>query len=324
MKLSILASLGLSALALAAPTRTVEKRGTLAKRAASITDVPSTGYATENGGTTGGKGGSTTTVSSFAQFTAAVADDTARIVIVSGPITSTGNVKIGSNKSVIGKDSSAKLTGFTLTVKEKKNVIIRNLAISKVVGGDAVAIQLATNVWIDHLDLSSDRDHDKDYYDGLLDITHAGDFVTVSNTYFHDHWKCSLVGHSDNNAAEDTGHLRVTYHNNYWSNINSRGPSLRFGTGHIFNNYYENVSDGINTRDGAQVLVQNNVFVGSSKPLYSTDDGYAVANGNDFGTGSNAALAGTLTSVPYKVPTLLAASAVKAAVVGVAGNTLSF
>lgn len=81
------------------------------------------------------------------------------------------------------------LTGFTLTVKDVKNVIIRNIAVKKVVGGDAIAVQVASNVWIDHVDLSSDMDHDKDYYDGLLDLTHAADFITVSYTYFHDHWK---------------------------------------------------------------------------------------------------------------------------------------
>jgi pectate lyase len=115
----------------------------------------------------------------------------------------------------------------------------------------------------------------------------------------------------------------VLTRHSYWNNVNSRGPSIRFGTGHIFNNYYNAVSDGINTRDGAQVLVENNVFVGSKKPLYSTDSGYAVATGNDFGTGSNAAEAGTLTTVPYDY-TPVAASAVKAAVVGTAGNTLTF
>jgi pectate lyase len=46
-------------------------------------------------------------------------------------------------------------------------------------------------------------------------------------------------------GAEDTGKLRVTYYNNYWKNVNSRGPSLRFGTGHIFNSVYDNVGDGI-------------------------------------------------------------------------------
>lgn len=59
----------------------------------------------------------------------------------------------------------------------------------------------------------SDLAHDKDYYDGLIDITHASEWVTISNTYLHDHWKASLIGHSDNNAAQDTGHLHVTQHN---------------------------------------------------------------------------------------------------------------
>lgn len=109
----------------------------------------------------------------------------------------------------------------------------------------------------------------------------------------------------------------------YWYNINSRGPSIRFGTGHIYNSYYDTVTDGINTRDGAQVLVESNTFVDSSKPLYSTDDGYAVSNDNDFGDASNDAEAGTLTTVPYDY-TLLGSAAVKAAVVGTAGVTLSF
>lgn len=60
----------------------------------------------------------------------------------------------------------------------------------------------------------------------LLDITHACDFVTVSYNYLHDHWKGSLVGHSDSNSAEDKGHLLVTFHHNYFSNLNSRGPSF--------------------------------------------------------------------------------------------------
>lgn len=83
------------------------------------------------------------------------------------------------------------------------------------------------------------------------------------------------------------------------------------------------MNDGINTRDGAQVLVESNVFVGGDKPLYSTDDGYAVEHDNDFGDGSNEALPGNLNSVPYSY-SLLGSGNVKNAVVGVAGNTLSF
>ncbi|OGE55624.1 hypothetical protein PENARI_c004G08022 [Penicillium arizonense] len=313
---------GLSTLAVGAPTATNAKL--LGKRA-SINDA-ATGYASQNGGTTGGAGGTTTTVSSYAAFTAAVSGDSAKVVVVSGPITKTADqVRVGSNTSVIGKDSNAILTGFGLLVKEESNVIIRNLGVKKVLAdnGDAIGIQKSTNVWVDHCDVSSDQDHDKDYYDGLIDITHAADYVTVSNTFIHDHYKASLIGHSDSNSAEDTGHLHVTQNNNYWYNINSRAPSFRFGTGHIYNSYFLDVSDGINTRDGAQLLVESNTFSGSKKPLYSTDNGYAVAKDNDFGSGSNAAPTGTLTSVPYSY-TLVGSAKVKAAVVGTAGQTLTF
>ena len=98
---------------------------------------------------------------------------------------------------------------------------------------------------------------------------------------------------------------------------------IRFGTGHIYNSYYLDVSDGINTRDGAQLLVESNVFDGCKKPLYSTDDGYAIAKDNDFGDGENSAEAGSLTSVPYSY-TLLGSANVKAAVYGAAGQTLTF
>lgn len=322
MKLSIM-SVGLMAVsALAAPMHSMVN---IKRYATSLTEVATSGFATQNGGTSGGKGGKTVNVSTLSQLAAAVKGDTAAIVLITAPIKGNADVvKIGSNKSVIGKDKSVILTNVQLSVKDVKNVIIRNLAIQKVVGGDAIGIQKATNVWVDHVDLSSDLTHGKDYYDGLIDVTHAVDYVTISNSYFHDHYKCSLVGHSDSNASEDTGHLTVTYVKNYWKNINSRGPSVRFGTSHLYNNYYENVSDGINTRKGAQVLVQNNVFVGSKKAIYSTDGGFAVASGNDFGSSENTAAKGTFTKATYAVSDLIASSAVKAAVVGVAGATLSF
>jgi pectate lyase len=81
------------------------------------------------------------------------------------------------------------LTGVGLTINKQSNVIVRNLKISKVVAdnGDAITIQASNNVWVDHVDLSSDLDHDKDYYDGLVDVTHASEWVTISNSYLHDH-----------------------------------------------------------------------------------------------------------------------------------------
>ncbi|KAF9633251.1 putative pectate lyase a protein [Lasiodiplodia theobromae] len=321
MKASTVATIAISAVsALAAPTKTLGKR-------AAITDTPDVGFATLNGGTTGGAGGSTTTVSTLAQFTAAAEADGAAVIVVSGAISGSAKVRVASDKTIIGKDSSAVLTNVGLYINKVKNVIVRNLTIKKVVAdnGDAIGIQESQNVWIDHCDLSSDQDNGKDYYDGLLDVTHAADYITLSNNYLHDHYKASLVGHSDSNGSEDKGHLTVTYVGNHFSNLNSRGPSYRFGTGHILNNLYSDVSDGINTRQGAQLLVEGNVFVNPKKPLYSTDAGYAVSIDNDFGSGENTAEEGTISSSDLGYDyTALASSAVSASVKASAGATLSF
>lgn len=72
-------------------------------------------------------------------------------------------------------------------------------------------------------------------------------------------------------------------------------PLLRFGTAHIINSYYEGDSHGdsaINSRMGAQTLVESNVFVGIKDALtsqFSKEDGYAVEEDNDFGDSENSA-----------------------------------
>jgi pectate lyase len=63
--------------------------------------------------------------------------------------------------------------------------------------------------------------------------------------------------------------------------------------------------------------------VGFKRPLYSTDDGYAISNDNDFCDGENAAEEGILTSVPYSY-TMLGSEKVKIGIVGTARQTLSF
>jgi pectate lyase len=95
---------------------------------------------------------------------------------------------------------NAALEGIGLTILNQKNVIVRNMKISKVEAdyGDAITIQKTTNVWVDHCDLSATREGDKDFYDGLTDLSHAADWVTVSHTYFHDHvskTKCAYLEH---------------------------------------------------------------------------------------------------------------------------------
>jgi len=234
------------------------------------------------------------------------------VIRVNGMFSASGDgVVVGSNKTIIGVGSGSGLTGVGLKIKNVSNVIVRNLKISKVLAssgdGDSIHIEGSNHVWIDHNDLSSDTSHGTDYYDGQLDITHAADYVTVSYNYVHDHIKCSLIGHSDDNGAEDTGHLHVTYDHNYFFNCDQRTPSLRFGTGHVYDNYFDGGSTGstgIHSRMGAQMLVQNNVFRNVKVPIETTkdssQDGYVNQSGNDFGTGTNLITrTGSFTNPPY-------------------------
>jgi pectate lyase len=170
--------------------------------------------------------------------------------------------------------------------------------------GDAIHVETSDHIWIDHNDLSSDMNNGKDFYDGLVDLTHAADFITVSWNRIHDHFKVSLVGHSDSNGSEDTGHLHVTYHHNLFQNFNSRTPSLRFGTGHVYSNYFNNGDTGIHSRENAQMLVQNNVFRSVNTPIETTGDskvdGFVNESGNDFGGGTNdITQTGNFTNPPY-------------------------
>jgi pectate lyase len=296
--------------------------------AASAATYNQEGWSTQAGGTSGGSTSTTVTVTSLSALTSAAASGTSQTIKVSGNFSCSADVTVASNKTILGVGSSSGLTGCGLKLKGVNNVIIRNLKIAKVLAGngngDAIHVEKSTHLWIDHNDLSSDTSHGTDYYDGLIDITHAGDYITVSWNYEHDHIKCNLLGHSDDNAAEDTGHLRVTYHHNYFKNCDQRTPSLRFGTGHVYNNYFETGTTGVHSRMNAQMLVQNNVWRSVKTPIETTKDssvdGYVNQSGNDFGGGTNLITrTGSFTSPPYSY-SLTATSSVVSAVTSGAGT----
>ncbi|KAF1920178.1 pectate lyase-like protein [Ampelomyces quisqualis] len=332
MKLSTSLFLLVASLVSASPAPFAKERtASVLQKRASIDDAADIGYATQNGGTTGGTGGPSTTVSTLAQLSAAAAGTGPQVIVLQGAITGAALVNVTSSTTIVGKAGSS-LTGIGLQIMGQKNVIIRNVKIAKVLAayGDGIRVFKSTNVWIDHCDVSGDETAGKDTYDGLIDLSHAADFVTISHTYFHNHHKGTLVGHSDKNAAEDSGHLRVTYANNHFYKVGSRGPLLRFGTAHIFNHYYNEQDTGVNTRMGAQALVESTVFENSGKKMVYSESssavGFATVIDTIFGGQSaNTAQPGTLTasSFPYTY-SLLGSANVKASVTEEAGQTLTF
>ena len=87
----------------------------------------------------------------------------------------------------------------------------------------------AHHLWLDHCDIS-------DGSDGNLDITGGADSITISWTKFSysaprpsGHRFCNLIG-NDDVMATDAGHLRITFHHDWWAeNVSQRMPRVRNG-----------------------------------------------------------------------------------------------
>jgi pectate lyase len=233
------------------------------------------GWATTGNGVTGGHGGAEVVVDTLAKLKEYASRTEPYVIKIYGTVRGNESIRVQSNKSILGIGNDARLLGIGLQIgwstasPAVRNVIVRNITFEKPLAPtDAVTVQFSKNVWIDHCNFFSDRLHDIDFYDGLLDVTHGADFVTVSWCRFYDHYKTSLVGHSENNGAEDIGHLTVTYHHNSFVNSGGRNPSVRFGTVHAFNNYYKDIDDyAIASRLNAEVLIENNWFENVRRPI---------------------------------------------------------
>ncbi|CZS99057.1 hypothetical protein WAI453_008398 [Rhynchosporium graminicola] len=239
-------------------------------------------------GVTGGAGGNITTVTTCADLIAATNKEltTARIVYIDGLLDNCGYVSVGSNISIFGKGAKSGITNSGFHVRKATNVILQNLALGPAPPKfDIVTLEESTKIWIDHNTfISHGLSVDKDDYDGLLDITHASDAITVSWNTFTGHWKGSLVGHSDNNGAQDTGKLHITYHHNLFDKVNSRLPSVRFGSVHVFNQHVTGTNtSAVHARMGAQIYVENSVFHDTKLAMVTDIDSDAPGSICDVG-----------------------------------------
>ena len=188
-------------------------------------------------------------------------------------LTSVGVVKVTSDTTIYSLGAGATIRHGTIEVHGAHNVIIRNLKFRDLweldptgkydrFGWDYIRIvnsgkTSSHHVWIDHCDFEK-------VYDGMVDITHGSDLITVSWCRFAgDHRgpqkKVSLVGHSssENAAAMDRGHLNVTFHHNLFENIEDRAPRVRFGNVHAFNNFIDGAKNANISVTGAVTLVDH-------------------------------------------------------------------
>ncbi|WP_367129618.1 polysaccharide lyase family 1 protein [Saccharothrix sp. HUAS TT1] len=274
------------------------------------------GWGTQCGGTTGGAGGGTVTVSDATAFTNAAKSTTTQTIRVSGTITLSSMTKIASNKTIIGVGSGATIAGHGLNISKVSNVIVRNLNFRDW-ADDGIQVETSTRVWIDHNTL-------RNGYDGAIDIKRASDCVTVSWNKVSSHDKTMLLGHSDDNGSQDRGKLRVSYHHNWFDGTNQRHPRVRFGNPvHVYNNYYGGVTSyGVASTEEAGVLVEGNTFENTGDPFHlgegSSDPGTLVARNNCHVNSGSGQQGGSVKSIPYSY-VLDACSTVKSSVQSGAG-----
>ncbi|MEI8631231.1 polysaccharide lyase family 1 protein [Vibrio sp. PP-XX7] len=268
------------------------------------------GFHTQNGGTTGGQGGKVVHATTGTQINTALCErassDTPIIIEVEGTINhgntdavkssnkscNTGDslidLKKVSNVTIRGVGKGALFDELGIHLREASNIIIQNVHIRNVEksgspisnGGDAIGMEKDVhNVWVDHVTLEASGG-EKDGYDSLIDMKNNTKYVTVSYSVFKDSDRGGLVGHS----TSDIDNGPVTFHHNYYKNINSRTPLLRGATAHSYNNYYDGLrSSGMNPRIGGKIKVENVYVKDSQDPLgtfYTDAMGYWDVSGN--------------------------------------------
>ena len=237
------------------------------------------GWATVGKGTTGGEGGAVYRAASAEEFARAMEAESPKVIEITAEVKLEKPARVTSDTTVIGAGADGKIIGGGLQLRRVHNVIVRNLVISQ--AADAIDIEQSHHVWVDHCDLSNCRD-------GLLDIKRGSDFITVSWNHFHDHHKTCLLGHSDKDDVReiDRGHLRVTYHHNFFDGTKTRHPRVRFAEGvHVFNNYFRQNEYGVASVMDAGVIVESNVFEDVEHPTLtaygdSPNPGRLVAHDN--------------------------------------------
>jgi pectate lyase len=195
-------------------------------------------------------------------------------------------VLVGSNTTIVGLPHSG-ITGAQIELESVQNVIIRNLALHDAYtcfpgwNGDAwktewdnLALSHTSHVWIDHVTIDDGTHPDAAEplifgqhllrHDGLLDVARQSDLVTISWSKFSGHDKGMLWGNGDTVIA-DRGKIRVTMHHSEITNLVQRGPRVRFGQVHVYNNLYRSTADsgylyswGVGTE--AMMYAENNAF----------------------------------------------------------------
>ncbi|MFB6841732.1 pectinesterase family protein [Streptomyces sp. NPDC056361] len=248
-------------------------------------------------GTYGGRDGATVTVRTLADLEKYATAAEPYVIVVAGTITMNPvgrEIKVASDKTIVGSGTAGHLVGGGFFLGPGvHNVIIRNLTIRDAYQGvwndkdhdfDAVQMDGAHHVWIDHNDL-------RNMADGLIDSRKDTTYVTVSWNRLGNNNKTFGIGWTENVTAD------LTLHHNWFRETEQRNPSTdNAAHAHLYNNLLQDDAGtaitsayGNYARGKTRMLLENSYFQGVNNPVIKDATAGLVQRGNLFSgtTGRN-------------------------------------
>ncbi|MDF9810994.1 pectate lyase [Streptomyces sp. SPB162] len=241
-------------------------------------------------GTYGGRGGAIVTVRSLADLEKYATATKPYVIVVAGTITMTPKgkeIKVASDKTIVGSGTAGQIVGGGFFLGQGvHNVIIRNLTIRDSYAGtwndkehdwDAIQMDGAHHVWIDHNDL-------RNMADGLIDSRKDTTYLTVSwNRLTHDN-KAFGIGWTEHTTAD------ITIHHNWFHETQQRNPSAdNVAHAHLYNNFLQDdpgtsitAAYGNYARGRTRMVLENSYFEGLANPVIKDPTAALVQHGNLF------------------------------------------
>ncbi|MGK3944474.1 pectinesterase family protein [Streptomyces caeruleatus] len=241
-------------------------------------------------GTYGGRDGRTVTVRTLSDLEKYATASEPYVIVVAATITMDPvgkEIKVRSDKTIVGSGTSGQIVGGGFFLGSGvHNVIIRNLTIRDAYQGvwndkdhdfDAVQMDGAHHVWIDHNDL-------RNMADGLIDVRKDSTYVTVSWNRLSQDNKAFGIGWTENVVTD------ITVHHNWIRETEQRNPSTdNAAHAHLYNNFLEDVagtditsSYGNYSRGATKMVLENSYFQGFKNPVIRDSTASIVQRGNTF------------------------------------------
>ncbi|MEU1041237.1 pectinesterase family protein [Streptomyces sp. NPDC005551] len=248
------------------------------------------GFASLDGGTTGGAGGRVVTVTDRDALARYAAAEEPYVIRVRGAIAVEpfgSDIVVASDKTLIGVGDTGEIVHGELHLGPgTHNVIIRNLTIrdsyvegdwdGKTQDFDAIQMDSVDHVWIDHNRFTH-------MGDGLLDIRKDSQYVTVSYNRFDHHNKAFGIGWTENVKTQ------ITVDHNWFTGTKQRNPSAdNCAYAHLYNNYLSAQTEdsdpvwtyGNWSRGRTRMVIENSYYDGVQHPYQADATAELVQRGS--------------------------------------------